>query len=485
MPSKAHKYFNKFNAWTRHASSILAEIPRAQEEFFIHPNKIREKFQAEALKLFHDWFLLDRKLTYCNRTPLDVFILENAKRLKPKESATYRAFAENNQFGIFRVERFKTGEWMDLKSVADGETHRVIEEQGSLDIAEGSHFIARLLPFDNHWALLTFVLRLPDEWDQILNEEFQHLGEKLKKESLRPRQVLTFFMPNIDWMQEGLPRVKARLAFLLDQWKINISVSAIETRLAKAQKEPQGRMPDFQDVLKLLPSYSDLEEFQKLITSFWNLSLSAHSPAADKRALRKGPVEMRLIQNLMWQVQRRLPIEDFIDADKAQAISRQVFAEWIDVPRKDLDGKTPRQAILEERAALGNPEQEIGYDIQVSAVKSDDREEQGFQLAAKAQQFLRGGRPKEALDHYMRAYYLLRGYPELFKIFGGIATAWTQLGEREKSIEALLMALKENPDYSTARNNLHLLESMSIEEFQKRFKSGFFKKVKMVDNVEQ
>ena len=49
------------------------------------------------------------------------------------------------------------------------------------------------------------------------------------------------------------------------------------------------------------------------------------------------------------------------------------------------------------------------------------------------------------------------------------------LGKHEKAEEALRAALRVNPDYTIARNNLHMLANMSEDEYQEKLKSGFFK----------
>lgn len=54
-------------------------------------------------------------------------------------------------------------------------------------------------------------------------------------------------------------------------------------------------------------------------------------------------------------------------------------------------------------------------------------------------------------------------------------------GNREEALAMLKAALKANPDYEVARDNLGLLESLSPEAFDRKHRSGFFKKMNFIE----
>ena len=103
--SKAHKYWNKFRGWARHFGAVRAEESPALEEFFINPDRIPAESPQLVTGIFSDWFLMDRKLTHCRLTPLELFIQthERERKLKEPDLSVYRTFQRTNRFGIFRV----------------------------------------------------------------------------------------------------------------------------------------------------------------------------------------------------------------------------------------------------------------------------------------------------------------------------------------------------------------------------------------------
>ena len=76
-----------------------------------------------------------------------------------------------------------------------GEACRVIDQKGSEDGREGQFLIARLFRFQDHWALSSFVARLPDGSGLPPERLMQSRGNELKDEPIRHRFILGLFMP--------------------------------------------------------------------------------------------------------------------------------------------------------------------------------------------------------------------------------------------------------------------------------------------------
>ena len=98
---------------------------------------------------------------------------------------------------------------------------------------------------------------------------------------------------------------------------------------------------------------------------------------------------------------------------------------------------------------------------------------QGFELLKKK-------KPAEALEQMQKGYPLIKNHPDNFRALGNMATAYVMLGRRAEAMEMLRAALRANPDYSVARNNLHLLENLTPEEYDRKHKAGFFQKMKII-----
>lgn len=487
MPkSKAHKYWNKFRGWAQRLGAIRSEEPQAMEEFFVNPARIPPESLHEVMGLFSDWFLFDRKLTHYRMTPLELFIQtqERSKKFKERELSLYREFQRTNRFGIFRVEDVSPGEWMDLKAMPDGETSRVWEEIGSQNARRGIYLLARIVFFEGHWAMSGAVARMPDESRYLLDRAFSREGKELPSGGMTPRDALSMFMPKVDWEKEGIGRVRARLSSILQKSGLDITVAQIEESIRAAHVKKETEVPLIKEVQGRLPHNSDFVEASELMAVLWNLSISECDPSLDPRVLQKGPIERMLLHDVGRLIQKRFLKEGTADPESARPAIRAAFQEWLEAPQKELEGKTPRQAILAERKSMGNPQEQVGYDIRISSFDASANEKEAHKLLAAGKAAILEGNGEDALRSYEEAYKLLKGYPEVYRILGNLATAHVMLGHREHALEMLKAALKVNPDYRVARDNLGLLESMGPEEFERKRREGFFGKINVVEDTE-
>jgi hypothetical protein len=472
--SKAHKYFNKFTGWARREGMVAVEEPEAMEEFFINPSRIPEDGRGLILNLFADWFFLERRLTRCALTPLDLFIKTNQRRFDKQETAAYRWFQEDSRFGIFKLTARKAGEWLDLTPIPRGETCRVIDARGSEDGREGQFLIARLFRFQDHWALSSFVARLPDEAGYHLERVIQSGGDELKDEIIRHRFILGLFMPPVEWEKEGLHRVRARLASVLQRWRVaDITVAQIEDDIRVTHKKAASEHPLLKVILGKAPSAEGAKEVAPLLQAMWNLTLASDTP-------KHGPKERSLLGDLQRFVMGRLTHKEMAD-DTFKPRAREIPREWLAAPQKELGGKSPGEVIREERRLLGNPHPEIGYEMQVTAMAPGNNEDHGAYMVDRAVDHLKAGRAQAALDLFQKAYPLVKDDPEAFRVMGNMATAYAMTGRRAEALSMLKAALKANPDYAVARNNLGLLESLSPDEFKRRHRTGFFTKMDIIE----
>jgi len=474
--SKAHKYFNKFTGWARREGMVAVEEPEAMDEFFVGPSRVPQADLNLVGALFQDWFLMERKLTRCAMTPLDLFIKSNRGRFDKDEKAVYREFQGNSRFGIFKLSARKAGEWLDLAPVPKGEVCRVIDIQASESGQEGDFLIARLFPFQAHWALSSFVARLPNDAGYHLERLLRSRGNDLKDEPIRHRLILGLFIPPVEWEKEGLNRVRARLSSVLQRWRVtDITVAQIEEDIRVAHEKAAKEHPLSKIVISRAPSAEAVKEVMPLLQAMWNLTLTGDVPKA-------GPRERSLILDLQRVVMERLSPGKTEDPDVFKSRARQVTREWLAKPQKELGGKSPQETILAERKALGNPQQEIGYEMQMTELAPGKEEARGASLVHQAMDRLKAGEHQAALALLKEAYPLVKDHPEAFRILGNMATAYVMAGNREEALAMLKAALKANPDYEVARNNLGLLESLSPDEFRRKHGSGFFKKMNIITN---
>ncbi len=476
MPkSKGLKFWNKFERWASHEGIVQAEVAQGMEEFFVDPNRVPHETRQQLRQLFTDWFLLDRKLIRAPLTPMGLYLKAQERRLGAEELAIYRRFSDKNQFGLFRVDETRPGESMDISLMPEGRRFHVVEMAGSQSAKKGDYLIVRLLPFEDHWAMTGVTGAFPSEHSYSLDRAFS--GKKKDDPGkFGPRDALGLFMPKIDWMREGLPRVKARLAMLLQRWGVSdITATSVGADIEAAHKRKALELPSLKDILGRAPSLAEAQEMTALLTAWWNLTLlepEKHFP--------RGPKETTLLADLRRVVTEKLRGLPEEDADAAAELSREATKEWLDAPQKELEGKTPMEVIRAERKSLGNPREEFGVSLLPTSIRLGKQAAEGQRLANEGRDHLMSRKPREALECLEKAYRLIKDYPESFRILGNMATANVMLGRRDQAMEMLRAALKANPDYDLARNNLRLLEGMSPAEFDLRHREGFFEKMNVV-----
>ena len=236
--------------------------------------------------------------------PLDLFLKTNQRRFDNSEAAVYREMAQDSRFGIFKLTARKAGEWLDMTPLPRGEACRVIDQKGSEDGREGQFLIARLFRFQDHWALSSFVARLPDAAGYHLERLMQSRGNELKDEPIRHRFILGLFMPPENWEKEGLHRVRARLASILQRWRVSdITVAQIEEDILAAHKIFAKEHPLSKVILGKAPSAEAIKEVTPLLQAMWNLTLAGDTP-------KPGPMERTLLGDLQRFVMSRLTDEE-------------------------------------------------------------------------------------------------------------------------------------------------------------------------------
>lgn len=470
--SKGHRLWNKFTAWASREGLVRAELPEALEEFLVDPGRIPEDSRRQVDALFQGWFLLERPLTRARTTPLELFLRLRGPALKAAELGAYRRFAAENRFGFFKAERVGRGRGLDLRNLPDGGLFQVRDAAASESTAPGSVLITRLVPYEDHWLIEGAVGVLPEEASYAFDRLLATAQGALKAEDVRPRHALRLFMPKVDWAKEGLQRVQARLAMLLQRWGSGLSASELGRDIASAHERREAPGPLLKALAGRAPSKAEAEEALELLTAWWNLTLPAGTAEPPR-----GPKEAALLRDLARFVAARLPDGPGGAAAAAEALSRR----WSAAPQAELGGRTPMEVILEERKALGNPRTELGVSLLPERLELGPEEDAALELADQGTELLVAGDAAGAFESLAKAYPLMKGRDDAFRVLGKLATACVMLGRREDALGYLRAALRANPDYAGARANLALVESMTPEEFAAKHRSGFFRKARFDD----
>jgi len=66
-----------------------------------------------------------------------------------------------------------------------------------------------------------------------------------------------------------------------------------------------------------------------------------------------------MIQTFLHEGTAKIDPNNYDSVKDAEEAMYEFQKRWMDKPQKELNGKTPMEIILEERASLGNPSKEV------------------------------------------------------------------------------------------------------------------------------
>jgi tetratricopeptide (TPR) repeat protein len=162
---------------------------------------------------------------------------------------------------------------------------------------------------------------------------------------------------------------------------------------------------------------------------------------------------------------QKIKPEDFPDEASAKIEANRLQKAWLAEPKPEFGGKMPLEAILEERAQLGNPEKRVEFSVSINRVDS------GAEIEAKAEKLfysgldhLQNGNPKKAADIFLE--YLELG-PTNHVVWHNLGIAYLLQKDVKQAIPCLEKAIKLKPDYDLAKKNLQMARTMSYQEIEK------------------
>ncbi|MFQ6082281.1 MAG: tetratricopeptide repeat protein [Candidatus Aminicenantia bacterium] len=175
----------------------------------------------------------------------------------------------------------------------------------------------------------------------------------------------------------------------------------------------------------------------------------------------------------MAYLQSEIKPESYSSQEELDQAISQVQEKWLDTSVPKLDNKTPREVILEEREKIGNPSKNICLKVlaqPITMITKEDKEAE--ELFSKALALTKEKKYKEAIETFKKH---LKIHPENYVAWGNMGTLYCLLLNKQEALKCLHKALSINPDYKIAKENLALLESVSITKLKKMAKESLIK----------
>ena len=464
-------WLSKLAKFVMENSRLLKELVKFDEEF-----PLLDMTEEDRKILILDWFIYDYKLKGFDKTPLEYFI-ESNKGMPEEERKIYAGFKQNI-YSLFEVKAIKISKEMILKDLATEKEYWVWERTATVDLRKGHCVFTRVLPYQDHYILAGVGNVFPIEATYLARLHYKRLREKKVDTNIDPRQIAEIFLS----LQKERPQ-ELNLADLEEKLKEKLEevglTEATFLEIKEKMNKDIGPEKIIQEICEkaVFPEDEDFDTLSELLYTFWNKSphpsMGGLSPEEKRQQYHYGPQERGLISTLLTHLQ------DVIKPDahaNQEDLNRAIATEqerWLNAKNPDLDGKSPKEIILEERQNLGNPLKEITIRTTAQAVrKVTKKEKEAKELFAAAITLTKECHYKEAVEKY-KAYLAI--FPENYAAWGNLGMLYGLLLNKKEALKCLHKALSINPNYKIAKENLALIEKANKEFLKMSARKGMIK----------
>jgi len=355
---------------------LYKELLEERERFLTnHPEKyyktLNEKNWAE--QRFYDYYIFSSISKYYEETPLEVFISKMLSKYNQQEQGILLGF-KNHIFSGFTISKVEVGSYFMAKDLASGKEYKVRENQATHTIKEGAYIVGRIVPYETDYALSIINLSYPKESSYTLKRLWRNISSKVVREFTPLMIEKEIFQKNyqkINQEKNNLQSIEKKLKKLLKEYLGKKAPSI------KNLRKKINRMTDPLPLIKELAerinfsSQEELNKFQQLFMDFWNFSPRDEFQGKSPQEIdlqEMGPQERELSRDLINYVLTRIKSSKFSDQGEIDKAIKIYQNKWLHQPQEELSGKTPWEAILEEREKLGNPRKDFSLSVSIKPV---------------------------------------------------------------------------------------------------------------------
>lgn len=321
----------------------------------------------QAYSRFHEWALYFAPTPPEGRT-LAERALAAADDLTPEQRAERERWVRP-RYGFWKVEKVEKGKGVELSHVTDGGRFRVRERMGSYQLRKNTFLCGPLFQVsDAEWVLGTMTLLPPVKerppWKQLTAIP-QAVVAAVLEEAIHGA--------GLEWTEELETRAEVKQVW--DRLREDLGGEIytwlyLERRIREARdpREVTGAVLERVDWW----NETEVQVCTALLRAAWNVTtrpeLGGRSPlqAQDEDV---GPEETLLVGKMVNEVLGTLHPEDYGSVEEMQEAFAARIRAWLTSPRKDLGGRTPVDAMLQERRERGTLESWQGVEGIVSRLR--------------------------------------------------------------------------------------------------------------------
>lgn len=409
-----------------------------------------------------DWFLFDAKSKVLRGNPLEVFLKE--ADLDEETKQLYAGF-RNGKFSLFEIKAIRMGKEMLMVNLLDGSEHQVQDASISRNAPKGRCGFLRVLPFEDYFILTGVAYLFPIVSSPAVRVIAKNMRESRRPVKLSPLQVceILFASPK----REQLP-IRERFELICREQGLSseeIREFLEEMRKRALQKEGNEGFAE-RLFAKLKPNARfNARELSDTFVGAWNSFVAEQSDYVEK-----GPMEIMLVRAALDYVGNRAKLDGRRNREKLEARMNELQKEWLKTPLEELDGKTPEEVILEERARLGNPQKDVAFSMQFNQLEAGAEENEKVNSSLnKARELMQ---KREAAGAISILEGVLREYPDLYQAWQNLGIAYVLSQDRKNAERCFEKALEINPKYEMARRDLERLKNSTGEDLARAAMDG-------------
>jgi tetratricopeptide (TPR) repeat protein len=239
---------------------------------------------------------------------------------------------------------------------------------------------------------------------------------------------------------------------------IEIDFRGLDRRI----NENKNAMEAFPEIYKFnFPSNDDFRETMDILKLLWNKyprkEFGGKSPG---EVCSIGPKEQLLISDLLNETMKNVDPDDFPSIKEAEKAVDKFRDLWLKTPQEELDGRTPVEAILEERREVGNPNKNFTFGVKIEGIRDYDVNK-AERLYVEEVQALEQGALIKAAELFEE---VTKMYPENYRAWGNLGCCFAYLGDKKEAIKCYKKALSIEPDYEFARESLDWVKGQTEKQ---------------------
>lgn len=376
--TRVNEYSAKIIEFCEEDIYLSEEVEKEREKFFTprletyYPSSQEKEF---AELRFADYFLFSYSSSHYKMTPLEVFLSRKLSGLNKKDKEIYSGF-KAHIYSAFEVLKVIVGSHFIAKNLSSNKVYKVRENRATYQMEEGNIIIARILPYEEDYALSHINLVVPRAASYLVKREWKRMIAKDKKGPDPITLERVFHQGRKKVVENDLEMVEKKLRRTL---KKNLGKKAPTIRqLKKRINESTYSMDILKELIEKM-SFSSTEEliqFQELFNAFWNLSsrdeFGGKSPQQKAKEMR-GPRERELIPDLIRYVTSTVNPEKFSSKKDLQKEIEKERKKWLSEPQPELNYMSPCEVILNERKKLGNPRKDFSISMSVTPISAGSK----------------------------------------------------------------------------------------------------------------